>query len=316
MDELTKYERMFKTLRREEVDRLPWSVYLHATVHDRGVPNFANYTINFHNRFEPDYVKVMLDENYESPVNFQYAWNINIWDQFETLDPHNGAFGRQLENLKIIKDAVGPDVPVFQTIYAPFSWTRRLNMGFVEHYRENAAIIDRAVSTITDSTIAFARACINEAGIDGFFYGLFCCDSSWMTEEEFVKWSIPHDKRVLAVLRNAPMLITHIHGAKDIFFDACKDLEGDGLSWEDRAAGPSFPEARKKSEKAFVGGINIQKAVKATPEEVYAEGLDAIEQAGGRGLLLAPGCTFLPGTPVENMFALKRAVYDHAKKKR
>jgi uroporphyrinogen decarboxylase len=233
---------------------------------------------------------------------------------FEPLDPHKGGFGRQLENLKIIKDTVGPDVPVLQTVYSPLFWARRLSRGFVAHYREDEAAISRGVSTITDSTVAFTKACINEAGADGFYYAMFCCEAAWMTEDEYKKWSIPHDKRILSAMREAPMVLCHIHGTKDIFFDTCKELECDALSWEDRTAGPSIPDARKKTQKSFIGGINIEKAVTATAEQVYNEGIDAIKQAGGRGLVLSPGCTFNVKTPVENMFALKRAVFDYAKK--
>jgi uroporphyrinogen decarboxylase len=315
MDELTKYERMLKTLRCEEVDRLPWSTYLHSSVHDRGVPQFANFTLNFYRRFDTDYIKVMMDENYDCPVNVQYCWDINTWNAFEPVHPQGGGFGRQLENLKIIKDKVGPDVPVLQTVYSPFHWARRLDRQFVSRYREDAQTIDRGVSTITDSLIAFVKACINEAGIDGFYYGLYGCEPVWMTEEEFRRWSIPHDRRVLAAMREAPMVISHIHGPAKSYFEACKDLDCDALSWEDRTAGPSIAEARKKTKKSLVGGINIEKAVTATPEQVYNEGLEAIKQAGGCGLVLSPGCTFNVKTPVENMFALKRAVHDCAVKR-
>jgi uroporphyrinogen decarboxylase len=314
MDEMTKYERMLKTMRCEEVDRLPWSTYLHSSVHDRGVPQFANFTLNFYHRFDTDYIKVMMDENYDAPVNIQYCWDINVWKKLEPLEPHTGGFGRQIENLKIIKDKAGPDVPVLQTLYSPFHWAWRLNRQFAEHYREDAAIIDQGVSTIPDSLLAFVKACINEAGIDGFFYGLWCCDPSLMTEAEFKQWSVPHDLKVFAAMRESPMVINHIHGARNIFFDACKDFDCDALSWEDRTSGPSITEARKKTRKSLVGGINIEKAVAATAEEVYNEGMDAIRQAGGKGLVLAPGCTLSEKTPAENMFALKRAVHDYARK--
>ncbi|MDR1180032.1 MAG: hypothetical protein LBK44_05965, partial [Spirochaetales bacterium] len=88
MNEMTKYERMLKTMRCEEVDRLPWSTYLHSSVHERGVPQFANFTLNFYKRFDPDYIKVMMDENYDCPVNVQYCWEIKTWDAFEQVDPH------------------------------------------------------------------------------------------------------------------------------------------------------------------------------------------------------------------------------------
>jgi uroporphyrinogen decarboxylase len=315
MDGMTKYERMLKTLRCEQVDRLPWSTYLHSTVHDRGVREFANFTLNFHRRFDPDYIKVMHDENYDSPVNFQYCWDIKHWDKLEPLDPHKGGFGRQIESLKIIKDTVGTDVPVIQTVYSPFQWALRLTREVAKQYHEDADTVDRGLSTITASLIAFIKACINEAGIDGFFLAIYGAQSIFFTEEEFKRWLLPHDKRVLTAMRESPMVIAHIHGMKQSYFDACKDIDCDALSWEDRTAGPSIAEARKKSNKCFVGGVDHERALTATADEVYKESVDAIKQSGGYGLILAPGCTFNPATPVENVFAMKRAVHDCAQKK-
>ncbi|MDR3200221.1 MAG: uroporphyrinogen decarboxylase family protein [Spirochaetales bacterium] len=314
MDEMTKYQRLLKTLRCEKTDRLPWSTYLHSSEHDRGVREFANFTLNFYKRFDPDYVKVMSDENYDNPVNFQYCWDINFWKNFEPLDPHKGAFGRQLESIKIIKDAVGPDVPVIVTVYSSFHWATRLSRDIVKQYRENEEIVDKGVAAITASLVAFVKACINEAGVDGFYHGVFGCEPFWMTEDEFKRWSMPHDKRVFTAMREAPMVIAHIHGPQKSYFDTCESFECDALSWEDRTAGISIAEARKKTKKCLVGGVDHEKALTATPEEVYREAVDAIKQSGGYGLILAPGCTFDTKTPAENMFALKRAVYDCAGK--
>jgi uroporphyrinogen decarboxylase len=314
MNDLTKYQRVLRTMRCEKTDRLPWSVFLHSTVHDRGVREFTNYTLNFYRRFDPDYVKVMSDENYDNPVNFQYCWDIKLWDHFEPLDPHKGAFGRQLESIKIIKDTVGPDVPVIVTVYSAFHWATRLNRDIVKQYREDAQTVDRGVSTITDSLVAFVKACINEAGVDGFYHGVFGCEPFWMNEEEFKRWSLPHDNRVFAAMREAPMVIGHIHGLKQSYFDICEPFDCDALSWEDRTAGPSIAEARKKTKKCLVGGVDHEKALTASAEEVYWEAVDAIKQSGGYGLIVAPGCTFDSKTPVENMMALKRAVYDCAEK--
>ena len=315
MSELTKYHRMLKTLRCEEVDRLPWSTYLHSTVHDRGVRQFANYILNFHRRFEPDYVKVMMDENYDTPVDMQYVKEINCWNLFEPLDPHKGSFGRQLESIKIIKDTLGPDVPVLITVYSPFYWAMRMCQDVMKHYREDSQTVNRGITAITESIIAFVKTCINEAGVDGFYHAIFGCEPSWMTEEEFKQWPVPHSNRVFAAMREAPMVIAHIHGPEKNYFDVCEPFDCDALSWEDRTAGPSIAEARKKTKKCLVGGINHKTSISASPEEVYNEAIDAIKQSGGYGLVLAPGCTFDPRTPAENMFALKRAVHDCAGKK-
>jgi uroporphyrinogen decarboxylase len=233
----------------------------------------------------------------------------------EALDPHRGAFGRQLESLKIIKDAAGPDVPVIMTVYSSFHWAARMNREVVRQHKEYPETLNQGLVAITESLIAFIKACINEAGIDGFYMGVFGCEPHWMTEEEFKRWVMPHDKRVLAAMREAPMVIAHIHGPQKSYFDACESYECDALSWEDRSAGPSITEARKKTKKCLVGGIDNLKALTAAPEEVYNEALDAIGQSGGYGFILAPGCTFDSKTPAENMFALKRAIFDSPRRR-
>jgi uroporphyrinogen decarboxylase len=86
------------------------------------------------------------------------------------------------------------------------------------------------------------------------------------------------------------------------------DYPCNAISWEDRQAGPSVAEAKKRTSKCLVGGIDHYLAMKASPDQIAAQGAEAIQAAGGRGLILAPGCTFFDGTPEANMLALKEAV--------
>ena len=81
----------------------------------------------------------------------------------------------------------------------------------------------------------------------------------------------------------------------------------DALSWEDRLAGPTLAEARRRTDKCLIGGVDHLRALTASPDEVRAEALDAIRQTGGRGFILAPGCTFPDPTPEANLRALGEA---------
>ena len=80
-----------------------------------------------------------------------------------------------------------------------------------------------------------------------------------------------------------------------------KNMTGGDLSWIVVA------EARKKTDKCLVGGIDHYNAVKCRPDEIVAQGKEAIQDAGGKGLILAPGCTFFDDTPEANMMAMKEA---------
>lgn len=118
---MTKKERIRAAIKGTETDRVPFSVYQHSTVHERRVDRFVDYTMNFYHKYDPDYIKVMFDENYDTPVNWQYLQSTDVWNELTEFDPHIGAFGRQLEALKRIKDIAGSDVPVIQTVFLLFT---------------------------------------------------------------------------------------------------------------------------------------------------------------------------------------------------
>lgn len=306
---MTKMQRVLATLNKEETDRVPFSAYVHSTVHQRTPEKFARFTLDFYNKYDPDYVKVMYDELYDMPVNFLHVSGVEVWKLLERFDPHIGAFGRLIESLKRIKDAVGADVPVIQTVLSPFYIAYRLaGRRILEDWKQDPEAVRHGLDTIAANYVRFAEASVTEAGIDGFFYGALGCEKGWMSEAQFKEMVMPSDLEVLKTLSKAPISIVHIHSEKDAFFDLLVDYPCGGISWEDRLAGPSVSEAKKRTDKCLVGGIDHYMALKCAPEEIVTQGKEAIQASGGRGLILAPGCTFFDDTPEANMLALKEAV--------
>jgi uroporphyrinogen decarboxylase len=303
---MTKMQRVLATLKKEETDRAPFSVYMHSTVHERTPQRFARFTLEFYDKYDPDYVKVMYDELYDMPVNYFCVSSVEVWKLLERFDPHIGAFGRQIESLKQIKDEVGSDVPVIQTVFAPFHIAYRLaGRRILEDWKQDPEAVRQGLEAIAANSAAFAQACMTDAGIDGFFYGAFGCEKEWMSQEQFKEMVMPSDLAVLETLSTAPISIVHIHSEKDSYFDLLVDYPCKAISWEDRQAGPPVAEAKKRTDKCLVGGVDHYKAMTCTPEEIVAQGKEAIQAAGGRGLILAPGCTFFDGTPEANMLAMK-----------
>jgi uroporphyrinogen decarboxylase len=306
---MTKMQRVLATLKKEETDRVPFSAYLHSTVHERTPEKFARFTLDFYNKYDPDYVKVMYDDLYDTPVNFFHVLNIEVWKLFERFDPHIGAFGRQIQSLKRIKDAVGADVPVIQTVLSPVYIAYRLaGRRILEDWKKDREAVSHAVDTIAANYVSFAESCVKEAGIDGFFYGAFGCEKGWMSEAQFKEMVMPSDLEVLKTLSKSPICIVHVHSEKDSYFDLLIDYPCNAISWEDRQAGPPVAEAKKRTDKCLVGGVDHYLALKCSPKDIVTQGQEAIQAAGGRGLVLAPGCTFFYGTPEANMLALKEAV--------
>jgi uroporphyrinogen decarboxylase len=310
---MTKRERLATAMRGEKPDRVPVSIYQHSTVHDRGVREFTDFTLRFHRQFDPDYVKVMYDEMYDAPVNYQFATDPGVWEILETLDPHHGGFGRYLESLKQIRDAVDHETPVIATVFSPFHVAVRLAWSRLkEDCRTDGERVAKGLATIAGNIESFVKAAAAEAGVDGFFLGCFGCEAEWLGEADYTRIAAPHDRRVLAAMKALPLGVVHAHGEKGAHFGLISGYDCPALSWEDTLAGPSLEAARARTGKCLVGGVDHVAAVKSSATAVYDQARDAIARMGGAGFILAPGCTFLPGTPAENMLALKRASQDAA----
>lgn len=306
---MTKRERIEAALTGRELDRVPFGMWMHTTVHEKTPEAFAGFMVDLYEKYDPDFVKVMYDWNYDTPVNFQFITTPEVWNLLEEFDPHIGAFGRQLQALKVIREKVGPDVPIIQTVLSPFHWANRLAYRRVlEDWKTHPDAVQHGLETIGKNYVAFAKACMQETDIDGFFFGAWGCEPDWMGPGQYEEMVMPSDKLVLEELRKASILILHIHGEEESYFDLLKDYPCDAISWEDRLAGPSIKEAKTKTDKCLIGGINHIAAVEASKESVLEEAQEAIQASEGTKFILGPGCTFLNETPPENIMALKNAV--------
>jgi uroporphyrinogen decarboxylase len=302
---------VFAAVKGLAVDRVPYALWQHSTVHERTVERFTRFTLEFHRRFQPDIVKVMYDEQYDLPVDRHHLRDAEDWRRLEEFEAHTGAFGRQLECLARIRTAVGPEVPVVQTIYSPFHVAHKFaGRRLLEDWRRNPEAVSGALSAIASNYRRFAECCLREAGVDGFFFAPIGCEASFMEESQYVQMVRPSDLAVLEALRRAPLAILHIHGEREVMFDLLAGYPCDVLSWEDRVAGPPLAEVRRRDARCLMGGIDHLAARACAPEELAHQGREAIVQADGLkgGFILAPGCTFPAGTPEANLRALARAV--------
>lgn len=310
---MNKRQRVECAIRGGKPDKVPVSIYQHSAVHDRGVDEFVAYTLDFHSKFDPDYVKVMYDELYDTPVNYQFAVDASVWEQLQPLDPHKAAFGRYLESLKRIRNAVPEDTPVIATIFSPFhigvrlAWKRSL-----EDMRTSPEKVKKGLETITENLVSFVAAAKKEAGIDGFFLGAFGAETEWLLLSEYERIESPFDRAVLDAMKGMPFIIVHAHGEKGLYFDLLATYPCNALSWEDRFASPSIEEAHSRTDKCLVGGVDHVTAQTGPAWQVYAQACEAIAWTCGTAFILAPGCTFLERTPAENMLALRRAAEDMA----
>jgi uroporphyrinogen decarboxylase len=168
----------------------------------------------------------------------------------------------------------------------------------------------RALEVVAESTANFVRRCLG-AGAEGVYLSV---RDDWVdvppngpgTYDRLVR---PGDLRMLEAAAPGVFNILHVCG-KGLDFRRFASYPVQALSWADRSAGPSIAEVAGWVKPAICAGLdNLGTMVTGSPADCAAEVADALRQAGGRPMLVAPGCTFDPAAvPAENLHAIRRAV--------
>jgi uroporphyrinogen decarboxylase len=173
--------------------------------------------------------------------------------------------------------------------------------------RSHPEYLHQALAAITETTINFVKLNI-EAGVAGFFFATQCANKEWITEAEHDEFGAAYDLKVINAYKDLTYFnIAHIHG-DNTMFEKVADYPCNCINWHDRWVSPNMVEARKLSDKCFLGGINEKWLSKAKPEEVRSHIREGILAAGRTGLMVTPGCVAELDTPVVNFYAARTAV--------
>lgn len=325
---LTHRERIHAALRGALVDRIPVALWRHFPGDDRYADKFAARIVEFQKQFDFDFVKVtpasgfrgeMYGATYVDGKNREGTrayvtlpvQTLEDWDKIVPLDASNPVFIREFTAVKLVRQALGTDTHILQTIFSPLSTAHNLAQDRVwNDLREHPDVLHRVLRAITETTIRFALANLR-AGADAIFFATQSATARTVTREEFREFGAAYDLQVLEGIRSAKpdFVLVHIHGL-DIYFDEVMHYPVEALNWHDRRTAPSLRTAREMLDtagirKTLVGGID-EYAVLAdgSREQVIAQARDALAQVGERGLILAAGCVTLVDTPEENIRAL------------
>jgi len=327
-------ERINAALRGELVDRVPVALWRHFPGDDLHAEKLAARVVEFQKKFDFDFVKVtpasgfrgeMYGATYVDGKNREGTrayvtlpvQALNDWEKIVPLDASNPVFVREFTAIKLIRQQLGADVHVLQTIFSPLSTAQNLARDRVwEDLRAHPDVLQRALRAITETTARFAIANLR-AGADAIFFATQTATAQSLTRDEFRAFGAPYDLQVLEAIRAAKpdFIFLHIHGL-DIYFDELMNYPVQVLNWHDRRTAPSLKEAREilraaNNRKAIAGGIDEWNVLgDKSREEVIAQARDALTQAGERGFILAAGCVTLVDTPEENI----RAVVEAARK--
>ncbi len=333
-------ERIHAALRGEPVEQIPVALWRHWPKDDQRAETFAARVVEFQKKYEFDLVKVTPAGGYPAemfgavlhdaenregtraydsrPVNA-----VEDWDKIQPLDEKNPVFARETQALKLIRQELGDDVPILQTIFGPLNSAHNIaGARLFEDLRAHPDRVEPALRAIAETTARFAVASLR-SGADAIFFADQMATPRYLSLDEFEKYAEPYDRQVLDAIRAAAadFILLHIHGL-DIYFERLAEWDVEAVNWHDRRTSPSLKQAREilrsipgghrpghQNVKALVGGLEEWTTLAGpSPDAVIAQARDAIAQTGGRGFILGAGCVTLVDTPEENIRAAIRAV--------
>lgn len=328
MKQMSRRERLQAAINRQPIDRVPFAVWRHFPAVDRSPAGLAQSTLRFHEHYGSDFLKITPRGGYaveawgcvESeavlPTGHRACASCAVkhaddWKRIRALDPASAAgWVEELETIiRLGFDRRIGDAPVLPTVFSPLSLARKLSGNRLAHdLREHPGIVTGALEAITDTLIKFADLALRE-GVSGIFYSIQTASRSVLDDELYARFGEPYDRRVLDEIHPRSFLtIVHCHGDA-LMFERLARLPGHVWNWDDRAAGPGLAEARTLVPGAVCGGLDQARTLLGgTAEEAVEEAREAVASVGGAGVIVAPGCVLLAGTPDTTVSAVVKAL--------
>jgi uroporphyrinogen decarboxylase len=325
MSNMTKRERLEATVAGEPVDRVAVALWRHWPGDDQRADDLARSTLDFQRLFDFDFIKVTPSSNYclagwgaetrwAGNQEGTREWGSRVvqspedWAQLQVQDPYSGLLDEIRRALAIIGDEVGEVVPFIQTIFNPLAQARNLaGEQLLYDLRQRPEALKAGLETITETTVRFIDA-IRETGIAGVFLALQHATYGLLTEAEYREFGRPYDLRILEATEGLWFNLLHLHG-KDVMFDLVADYPVQAINWHDQETPPSLGEALDRFPGALVGGLRQwETMLRGTPDWVCAEAQAAIEETGGRRLVVGTGCVTPITSPLGNIRAARASV--------
>jgi uroporphyrinogen decarboxylase len=272
---LTPKERVDRALTGRDVDRAPFTFWHHFL--DTTVPGaaHAHSTLEFHNRFRTDLVKVMSDYTYPKPKG---EW-------FE-LKVESNPFPRQIEALRIIRDGLGGKAHFVETLFNPYKVAENLSSP-----AEVQRMKTEKPQRLLDALEIIAKSEANHArdAIDARASGVFLAIAN-SADPDYRKFSEPFDRLVLDAAKTAPLNVLHIHGDKIVLGRYYNDWPASAINYSIHGTRIPFADVRKRWSGILMGGVDENNFRKLPPAEVQRQVAQARKEAGVK-YIAAGGCS-------------------------
>jgi uroporphyrinogen decarboxylase len=252
------------------VDKVPLSLWRHFHKQDQTPTGLAAATLAFYEKYNTDLIKltpsgfyaiedwgakIILSKEDDTPPTLKkpVIKDVDDWDHLTTLSIKEGAYGRELEAIKLIDSRLGKeDAPTLMTVFSPLTIAYKLaGDTLFEHLSNYPTEVQIGLATIAETTSRFAEAAL-DAGADGIFFASQLSGSDRLTEELYQSFVVRYDLIALERVRKQPVpLILHLHG-ENVYFETVNQYPAHAISWHNHKTNPTIAEALKLTDKIWL----------------------------------------------------------------
>ena len=340
----SKQDRMKAVMNGEPADRPPVTAYRHFPGCEEDPVLFAQAMVGFQKKYDWDWVKLNPSavyyyepwgnrydySHYQGTVPTRIDCAVHSVDDLEKIVAHSGlygSFGTQVHGVRLAREALGADVPIYQSIFTPIAVLLNLCGGrspgryreaprdkcpLLPLFSEQRELVHRALRNITDTLADYAKECI-KAGADGMFFAeMGIAREGYLTLEEWKEFIEPYDREILEAISPSPCALhtCGIYGNPERFIEYKYPITA--LHWAESAPG-NPPIAGSESwlgKVAAMGGVDERLFGTGAADRIRAMAENSVAANVGRPFLLAPECTVDAATAEEEFLALKSASQD------
>lgn len=209
-----------------------------------------------------------------------------------------------LEAIKIIREKVGPDVPVIGGMEGPVTLASDLSSvkSFMKWSIKKPELFEQILDFATEATVVYANAMV-EAGADIISVADPVASPDLMSPDTFKTELEPRLQKFSGSVNSVTIL--HVCGNVNPVLNYMADCGFEGLSVEEKIGSVKKAKEVLGTRARLVGNISspftllpgpVEK-IKAESKQALADGVD----------VLAPGCGIAPMTPLSNIKAMVEA---------
>ncbi|MDD4249445.1 MAG: MtaA/CmuA family methyltransferase, partial [Methanosarcina sp.] len=209
-----------------------------------------------------------------------------------------------LEAIKIIREKVGPDVPIIGGMEGPITIASDIISvkTFMKWSIKKPDLFEQALDLATEASIIYANAMV-EAGADIIAIADPVASPDLMSPDSFKQYLQPRLQKFSAGVNSVTVL--HICGNVNAILNYMADCGFEGLSVEEKIGSVKKAKEIIGTRARLVGNIS-------SPFTLLPGPVDKIKTESRQALVdgidvLAPGCGIAPMTPLENIKAMVAA---------